>query len=951
MKKLIIAIWISFCFAVSFSDTLQELGSNSVGLLVSYSRLTADQIHEKLNEVPYHRMFMLNFADRKICALLLENEQMALYRVDDFRQVEDLEAEKAVWIYLQIQTSLFDQTDWKEPFSYTRLILDDMSYIDFFLNNSAIFQNEQFQTFKNNNKPDEVTHYIQHYHQLLTLFSNQMIRFFNDQEMDLKPTIYEEITERIPAAGYDFIQNEIESYHSQVQLLSFLEFYKDYQRGIYKQSGEFFADLPWATFFNKNTVENACRFQLNLDFLKYSAKQIDEYLTELNQVFSKSYGVMDIDALTTLLMKYVVFEIIAFEALDQFRTDAVPEAQSRFLRILINRDLHYDQIDDFLKSTLQQLKTNLIRSVSLLSVHDHAFRLVNALNQTKVQLSTSVTDDLIQHSFSSVELITPFEIPQENAHFAVVNTTVELSSDKQESFSKVYPVFPKQATKGAPIILLDFFHTAANHLTRTILLALRTIITNGFSLYKLEQEINTENVTISIQEYLRMEPFHELYQMKPTDEKRLKAQISNANIEYLALDNLFAGNIPKAILSEIEKTPSIEHFQLARYPIAYYSKETAITSNLEKNEKALIFVHGKQNIPYFDHQGDILPQIEAVWRNKGRMDVWNGFYTYVNEHTESFSNFDFYEFIYDTSVLDAQAYGQILAQILIDHSIHSAYDEIYIIASSMGGLVSRYCLNYSYPLQTPGESIRFGDYVKELITLDSPHMGTIAQNFILTINPALMEAVLKVKDDNPPNLELTLGNFIASFVNGTEAQKSAELMIYFARNHPEMVGKLFTEMLRFLDPFPGGMCMLYQDPDYCESLGVYLYYETENESFESVFVSDPPTNQLNQTDGYLDKLFLISGELTENATDITQGLSITYHLMRTIGDKLSHQTMENLSRHGRNDGVVNLYSQQMWGIDKGQQRYHFFDLDHLAIPRNNDVVEFIMNQRILKTHK
>ena len=142
--------------------------------------------------------------------------------------------------------------------------------------------------------------------------------------------------------------------------------------------------------------------------------------------------------------------------------------------------------------------------------------------------------------------------------------------------------------------------------------------------------------------------------------------------------------------------------------------------------------------------------------------------------------------------------------------------------------------------------------------------------------------------------------------------------------------------------------MLYAPKDYCESLGIYLYSETKNPDFEAVFVSNPPTNQLNEKDAYLNKLYLVSAELTEQSTDITQGLSITYNLMDIIGEKLSHQTMDNLSRHGRNDGVVNLYSQQMWGIDKGQQRQHFMNLDHLAVPRSKDVVKFIMEERLLK---
>lgn len=949
MKRILIIIFMSCLITMGFSATIQELGEDPYKLLAYSSELDEAQIRQVLEQLPFKRLFLIDFEGRKVCTLLYEDQTIACYHVKDFQVIDDVDSEKAVRVYLQIQSSLFEDADLTQPFSYNKLLLDDISYVDFLLKNLSSLTNSKYGDFKAKFEPSVVTDFLKHNNQMMNLFSNNMERYINKQETEINPTVYEEEKDKIFTKAYDFIIHETEDSHSQIEWLSFLLLYKDYQKEIYQKSGITFRASPWESYFMEKTLENACCFQISLNFLEYASKKINEDLKQLNLEFSKSYGVMNITSLTALLQKYTVFEIIALQILEHLKRSGTQKAKTEILGALINKKTDYQDVDAYLETIIRHLKGHISASAALLSAHENAYSLYKALSKTKKQQVTTVKDGLLKKTYQTIELIQSLEVKQQDVHFAVVDSTVSLSSDQEERFTKVYPVFPAETTKDNPIILLDFFHTAANHLTRTILRALKTIILTGFSIKQLEQEINAENVTVEITRYLKMEPFHELYRMKPTGNKRLKIKIENTNVGYLALDDLFAGNIPKVILNEIDKTPSTLEYNLARYPVEYYSPELTIPSAYKRGNKAIIFVHGKQNIPYFDDNSDFMPQIEAVWRNQGRMDVWNGFYDYVNAHPEDFVGYDFYEFTYDTSVFGAEGYGAVLSEILIENDIHTSYDEIHMIASSMGGLVSRYCLNHKYKLSDDQTPLYFGDYVQGLTTLDTPHLGTISQNFILTINPTLMEAVLKVKSDNPPNMDLTLGNFITSFVNGSEAEKSAELLIYFARNHPEMVGKLFTEMLRFLDPFPGGMCMLYTPKDYCESLGIYLYSETKNTAFEDLFVSDPLINQLNESDAYLDKLTLVSAELTEHSTDITQGLSITYELMRILGENLSHQTMDNLSRHGRNDGVVNLYSQQMWGIDKGQQRHHFMNLDHLAVSRNAYVVKFIMTNKILKS--
>ncbi|MFP4462049.1 MAG: hypothetical protein ACLFQE_07615, partial [Thermotogota bacterium] len=696
MKHILIILFMSCMITAGFTHTLQEIGERPYKILAHSSELDEQQVRDVLEEAPYKRLFLMDFEDRKVCALLFEDHTISTYHVKDFELINDLESEKAVRVYLQIQHSLFGMSDVLKKFSYNTLLLDDMSYIDYFLKNLFALMNAKNKNFKSRAKSDVVTDFLNDLNLMMNLFSNNFERFLYKKEIDINPTVYEEAKDKIFTKAYDVIIQEIKKYHSQIELTSLLLLYKDFQKEIYEKSGISFSSSPWQAYFSDNAIENACCLQISLGFLEYTAKLINEDLKKLNQDFSKSYGVMNITSLKTLLGKYTVFEMIALQILEHLRSSGTQEAKKQILSVLINRNQDYQNVDAYLERIIRQLEIDVSSSAALVSSQKNGYQMYNALKKTGKQILTSITEGLLKKTYQNIELIKPLGIDQTNVHFAVVDTKVSLSSDHEEQFTKVYPVFPVETGKDKAIILLDFFHTAANHLTRTILLALRTIILNGFSIKELEAEINAENVTVEIKEYLRMEPFHELYQMNPTGNRRMKTQIENSNIGYLALDDLFAGNIPKVILNEIEKSPSTLAYDLARYPVAFYSKEKAFPSSLKKSKNAVIFVHGKQNIPYFEGNSDIRSQIEAVWRNEARMDVWNGFYEYVNEHPDVFVDYDFYEFTYDTSVLDAQGYGRILSEILIDNSIHTTYDDIHMIASSMGGLVSRYCLNHEY---------------------------------------------------------------------------------------------------------------------------------------------------------------------------------------------------------------------------------------------------------------
>src|SRR6056297_307861 len=365
MKKIIIISIISLFVILGFSKTIQELGASPFKLLAYSSDLSEEQIQQVLEKVPYKRAFLVDLSDRKVCVLMLEESEFSFYNTKSFKAVEDVEAEKAAMTYLQIQRSLFDHTDLLKKFSYNTLLMDDMSYIDYFLKNLSTEKLKKNQSFKDQATPDVVSHYLENYNKLLNMFYNNFKRYISQQEIDIKPTVYEEVKEKIPAAGYDFLSGEIRGYHSQVELISLLMVYKDYQKALYKKSGMTFTHAPYQSCFNEKVVENAVFFQMNLNFLEYAANLIDEDLKRLNLEFAKSYGVMDIGSLESLLLKNTIFEIIALEALAHLRADATKQAKSEVLKVLINREQDYENVDDYMDSIIDHLKANVIRSASV----------------------------------------------------------------------------------------------------------------------------------------------------------------------------------------------------------------------------------------------------------------------------------------------------------------------------------------------------------------------------------------------------------------------------------------------------------------------------------------------------------------------------------------------------------------------------------------------------------
>ena len=939
MKKALLPVLIlliTIC-STGFSSTLREISSDLVSRITLVTGMSQKDAKEQISKYQPVRSFLYDSGENKFFVLMKKDKSMEILNATNLATTTGtVEPLKAVQMYLSVQEALFSKTTITTPYNSNKLLMEDLSYVDYFSSTIEDIIDSNNKSFKKTAKPGTVNKFLQSFHDLKVWFYNNFENYFTGKDLNYKKSIYEESLQNLGNTAENFIIREIKNAYSQINILGLLEGYALYQEELTAQYKPDYQEIPFHNLI-ENDLSAALRLNLNIAFLEHLTAGLKDELNQLNQSLSKSYGTIELKALEKLLLRETLFEIVAYDTLRLIEAKGTQDAKTYILKMFLNY-----KTENGLKEITGTLQENIFNSVAALSEKQSAYEIFKALKATITQKITILEDTANNKmKLDSAPLIKPFRLKNPRGHFAIVKSSIGLDSKETRSFSKELPIFSSKITEGNAIVLVDFFWFAAENTTKTLLKTFKALILNGFNIGKLEEELKVENVEISVEEFIEMEAYHELYRMKPTGTRKLDIKVQNSNVGLLALDNLFSGNVPESLLKQMDKMGTSENFSLARYPIEYYSTTEQIKSSVAKKDKAILFVHGKQNIPYINDRDKIVEQVPFVWRDIGRMDVWNLFYQTVNKNPGRFGDYDFYEFVYDTSVEGAKGYGETLAGIAAQNHIFDRYNEITMIASSMGGLVSRHALN------TEVNNQYLGDKIKRLITLDTPHLGTIAQNFILTINAHLFDNLSKIKD-NPPQLDLTVWKFIMSFVNGTESEKSGELLIYFAQKHPELVGKLFTEMLRFLDPFPGGLCMNYAPDEFTRALGIYLYSQTGSDHLEDIFVKDPPTNELNKNDRYTDKLYLVSSELTKDSTDITQGLSVTYNLMKKIGEVLSNQTMENQSRHGRNDGVVNLYSQQMWGIDKGQTRHHFTNHDHLAVPRSGEVVNFVIEEIILK---
>ncbi len=943
--------------AVVFSasqDTIQEITTMFTMKMLQQTGLNRAQIAERFPSGETKRAFIIALVSEKgikteYLALMDSEEKLRVLSYP--KLVENPSGwetvEKYVKILLSFQDSLFSYESFLSAFSPTMLLMQDMGYINLYLDSYSQFIDPKIEKFKSNKPKEDTANIFNTVRHNGLYFLNNITNYLGDKPLDYARIIYEptdtEYSEKMQKLSRDYFSTVL----TQIDIQNYVLAFEILQRSVISGSSEPLLNgispvVDYATpldgmFVSDKMGKTASMILLtNMDIQKKIALSIQGKLSNLNDKFAKSYGVMYIEDLKDLLVSEIIFQIFSLNNFKIARDNANPGAITQLMQMYFpnnkkenaDMDTLIAQIEKEIYFSACSISQN-INSTGLFEIIDGEWR--NSFEYIKKE-NPNINE------LEKSKLIQLYVLKEAQGHFARVRSTIDFDTDEDEYFVKNYPIYDDYITGEGDTIIVDFLWVLANHPTSTIFRTLGALISNGFNFTKLEEDLSVENISMEIEGFIKLNPYYELWRMEPSYEKRVAITLQNNSQAKNAIKNIFAGYIPDYFKSDIQSLVDIENIYLTRYPVEVYTEGVSQKPVIPRNDKALIFIHGKQQMPYFDENNNPLVNVPYVWRGIGRVAVWDAWYEEIIKNREVFSDFDFYEFLYDSSVLIPQQYGAGLADILNENGFLDDYGEIYIVSHSMGGLVTREAVNSQ--IEYGNEKILLGEKIEKLFTLDTPHWGTVVQNFILTVKGSLIDALEETPSEFKGS-DMSLFGLIRSFLFGDQMDKAADLLIYFSKNNPEVIAKLFSEMLSFLDPFPGGRSMEYASKEYDKALAKYLYPQF-GDKFENVLMPRNDLERLNETDNFYGKLYLISAEVSDQTQKFTQGYYITYKLMEKLAQLVSHEFGEDYLKHVRNDAVVPLFSQQIWGVDKGVQRIHFENLDHDEVTHSQDVIEKVM---------
>lgn len=401
------------------------------------------------------------------------------------------------------------------------------------------------------------------------------------------------------------------------------------------------------------------------------------------------------------------------------------------------------------------------------------------------------------------------------------------------------------------------------------------------------------------------------------------------------------------------------------------SSEQPLTTT---HSKAIIFIHGIQSGQYQNILETFSNPSHDDWKNEDLRQYWMNHYQY--------DDVDYFEFQYDSLFETAQYYGETLSQILRQSGILEAYQQIDLVAYSMGTIVARYALNTPIP-QMGGY---LGDYIRKTFLIGGVLEGTFFTNLVdycLTQSPAekapqLFETVNSTEEEADfietlnilfhfeqyafdPNIIMT---FLERFIQLYQTNPLlANVMFISCDDIPFIGGQII--------PFQGMSSMRYTSEEFLMQLektltfpkGTYILNHlllglNEDDRFYSKQILF--TSFIAEAKETLDKMISLSTRLNFQGLfqgtkgEKTQILSIPY--VRFIGQRALSLIMERLGNsaddalHAMNDGFVTLWSERLTAhqnkIDS-KNIYLFENLDHAQIKDHPQVLQ-TLKKLILK---
>ena len=382
-------------------------------------------------------------------------------------------------------------------------------------------------------------------------------------------------------------------------------------------------------------------------------------------------------------------------------------------------------------------------------------------------------------------------------------------------------------------------------------------------------------------------------------------------VEDLSYEGLYRINV-EGYMPEPKPTPSKENGEMIKkndLPVLTYRR---IDEVIEKNkQKAIVFVHGWQPFDENELGGNVEKKLQK------RIDgTWSTCLRWLADDA------DCYAFAYDGIFRHWDQVGASLAITLQKSGLLSKYNEIYLVGHSMGGLVSRACMNKI----SLGGTNYIGDYIDKVITLNTPHEGSPFAN--------LMDATTYFYFNYGYSSfeELTLKDL--KIVYDYFAEQDTESLIKEIKQNPNILPLLldfqqseifgYSIALGLTTPFPSFLSLGYSDYTFLKTLQNNLW----DISDENVFNPDNGniTKTLNDNDKYLDKLYCIY--------TYDPGANLDGVLAALL--KYGGETIENQN----NDVVVPITSQQLQYKNIPDDRlFGFSGLSHINVHSDKKVVE------------
>jgi len=438
----------------------------------------------------------------------------------------------------------------------------------------------------------------------------------------------------------------------------------------------------------------------------------------------------------------------------------------------------------------------------------------------------------------------------------------------------------------------------------------------------------------------------------------------NSNDGYVYVSNWDLRNpifsqIPTKIVLSFENFVTHEGFHELWRVLPFPNKMNDVKSNrllqykidkntiypIQKGKKAIIFIHGHQG-----GYGFLRDYKYSYWGNYNRINVWSENFDYILKNIQDFDNFHFYEYIYDTNFYSANEYAEYLGDILVSSNLFKSYDEIYIVAHSMGSLVSRYLLEYEY------ENKKIGNYdrLKKVFTINGVHHGSPMQNFIQILfdlknfqNDYKKITYLKIPGNSNESLLLSFLQILyTGFTSGFEDILFSENFIELTSNELMSIIENYPQIMSIfvntgkIGPFKGGRSFIYDNQKYLDIIN-----ENEFNDLQKIhFTADDSLKKFNEEYDFFDKFIMISSFIEDidlksisSETFIDSlSMSILNNLIKIISEGSDEMEMKN-------DGVVNVFSQEALNTGDKNEIWKYNNMNHLEIPTNHEVCRDILN--------